>query len=294
MGTKLPKGVSRRDLFMVPVELISMDDKDNYTRSTRGSIEDLALSIATEGMQNAIKCYRNGDGEYIVNAGFRRMAAVHFINDNLDVFEQRIERVPVVLEDRYANEADRAVRQLLENAHREDATAIEKAKAYRKLVEVHGLEIDEVASRLGEKEATIKKFLSLLEAAQPIRKALASGKIAPTAAADIVRKHKGDEKGQEKALELAVAAGGGKATTKSTVAATRRYRPRQRTRSVVEVKAAIETVETCITEADVTIRSRAASVTTEAKEKARTDKGQLSLVLNTLQWMLGVKEKVWG
>lgn len=291
MGTKLPEGVKRKDLLMVPVELITVDDGDNYTRGTRGSIEDLALSIATEGMQNPIKCYRNGEGDYIVNAGFRRMAAVHFINDNPDVFEHPIERVPVLMEDRYANESDRAIRQLLENSHREDATPIEKAKAYRKLLDVHGLDIDEVASRLGEKPATIKRFLTLLEAAQPIRKALTQGKIGMTAASDIVRKHKEDQKAQEKALELAVAAGGGRATAKATTAATRVRAPRQRTRSVVEVKAAIEECEVRMADAE-----NYTSVTTPANKrtKAIREVESLSTAIGTLKWVLGAEGKVWG
>lgn len=291
MGTKLPEGVMRRDLFMVPVNLITVDNEENYTNSKRGNIDDLALSIATEGMQNPIKCYRNGDGTYIVNAGFRRMSAVSFINDHQDIFESPIERVPVILEERYSNESDRAIRQLLENSHREDATPIEKAKAYRKLLDVHGLEIDEVAARLGEKPTSIKRFLSLLEAAQPIRTALAQGKIGMTAASNIVRKHRDDMDGQKKALELATAAGGGRATAKSTTAATRVRAPRQRTRSVVEVKAAIEECEARLAEAET---YTTITTPTNKRTKAIREVESITTAIGTLKWALGAEGKVWG
>ena len=294
MGSKLPQGVKRKDLFLVPVHLIEVVDEDNYTKSNRGNIEDLALSIATEGIQNPIKCYRNGDGEYIVNAGFRRMAAVAFINDNLDLFDNPIERVPVMLEERYANEADRAIRQLLENAHREDATPIEKAKAYRKLLDVHGVEIDEVAARLGEKAATVKRFLSLLEASQPVRNALTKGQIAPTAAAQIVRKSKGDEKAQNKALTLAIAAGGGKATDKAVTKVTRQRAPRQRTRSVVEVKEAITMVETRIEECKIALKTKNVSGKAIDKDAAAKDKAEMEVALRTLKWTLGADKPLWS
>jgi ParB/RepB/Spo0J family partition protein len=294
MGSKLPEGVKRKDLFLVPVDLIEVRDEENYTKGSRGNIEDLALSIATEGIQNPIKCYRNGEGEYIVNAGFRRMAAVSFINDNPDVFETPIERVPVMLEERYANEADRAIRQLLENSHREDATPIEKAQAYRKLLEVHGLDIEEVANRLGERSSTVKRFLSLLEASQPVRNALKKGQIAPTAAAQIVRKSKGDEGAQKKALDLAIAAGGGKATDKAVTKVTRQRAPRQRTKSVVEVKEAITTVETRIEEAKIALKTKNVSGKAIDKESAAKDKAEMEVALRTLKWTLGADKPLWS
>ena len=54
MGSKLPQGVQRRDLLMIPVEMITIIPDDNYTRGERGDIEGLARSIAAEGIQNPI------------------------------------------------------------------------------------------------------------------------------------------------------------------------------------------------------------------------------------------------
>jgi len=237
---KTADGVGRRDYFMVPVNLIVINDDNNY-RSAK-DVKPLADSIAAEGIQNPIKCYKNANGEYVLQSGFRRMAAVKLINSN---GKEKIERVPVILEERYANEADRDVHQLLENAHREDATPIEKAKAYQRLITVHGIEVDEVARRLGETPETIKRYLAVLQAAQPIRKAMEKGEIGLTAASQIAKKHADDGEAQKKALELAIKASGGKkkATVKATQKATRVRTQRQTVRSVENVKDAIMNVE---------------------------------------------------
>lgn len=284
MGSKLPQGVQRRDLLMIPVEMITIIPDDNYTRGERGDIEGLAKSIAAEGIQNPIRCYRNGNGEFILRSGYRRMEAVCLINDGkLDhgtVAVDGIERVPVILEDRYANEADRAVRQLLENAHRCDASPMERAKAYRLLKDVHGLSVDEIADRLGEPKEGVKRYLTLLQASQPVRKALEKGQIAPTAATKIIKKHPDDAEGQKKALDLAVTASGtGRATTKSTTKATRTRKPRQRTRTVVEVKLAIEAAEGSRDEAVL------------HKDEGGQEKWET--VIKTLKWVIGSDERPW-
>jgi ParB family chromosome partitioning protein len=275
MGSKVPEGVTRGDLLKVPPELIVVQDEYNYTKSERGDITALAASIAAEGVLNPVRCYREGD-TYVLISGFRRMAAINWLNENSDGVV--VERVPVILEDKYSNECDRAIHQLLENAHRVDATPMEKAKAYKSLLSVHGLTEDEIATRTGDRTETVKRYLALLEAAQPVRKAVESGQISMTAAAQIVSKSKGDKDAQEKALDLAVKASGGKkATVKATTAATRTRRPRQATRGVVEVKGAILAVEEQIHDAEI----------------GGKPKNALEAILATLKWSLGDESKPW-
>lgn len=235
-------GIKRRDLLMVPVDQIVVNNESNYTDSERGDIASLAGSIATEGIQNPLKCYKNSDGKLVLQSGFRRMAAVRLINGNKKIM-QPIERVPVILEDRYANEADRDVRQILENAHREDATPIEKAQIYNKLITVHGLEIEDVARRIGEDVNTIKRYLTLLQASQPVRKALENGKIGMTAAAQIVKKNPEDAQAQKEDLEIAVAASGGKkAKSRVVQKMTQKQGPRQRTKTFAQAKKALDDI----------------------------------------------------
>lgn len=258
----------------VPPSLIIVRDEENYTKGSRGDIETLAASIRAEGVLNPIRCYREGDN-YVLISGFRRMAAITLLNQGKTPV---VERVPVILEDKYSNECDRAIHQLLENAHRVDATPMERARAYKTLLSVHGLTEEEIATRTGDREETVKRYLALLEAAQPVRKAVESGQISMTAAAQIVSKSKGDKEAQEKALDLTLkATGGKKATVKATTAATRTRRPRQSTRGVVEVKGAILVVEEKIHDAEIGGRP----------------KNVLEAILATLKWSLGDESYPW-
>jgi len=276
MATKNKNEIKARTPQTIPVDMIIIDKEKNYTSSTRGNIEELAKTIATEGMQTPVKVYKNANGQFVLQAGFRRMAAVNMINDRqIDCKKDgkfiKIEAVPVVFEQRYANEADRDVHQLLENSHREDTTALEKAKAYRKLIDVHGLELEEVAARLGENKENIKRYMSLLQATQPVRKALEKGQVGATAAAKIAKTHPEDKEAQKEALKLAIEAGGGKkATLKATKGVVGTGKPRQSTRTVAEVKDIIEKVEGLY-----------------------GSSAQFEKVIICLHWFLGAKETPW-
>lgn len=231
MTEKHDKRIGRNDLLRIPVDMIEIVDQ-NYASSDRGDLEALAASIKKEGILVPLRCWRDKEGKYALISGYRRMAAVRLINARS---KEKIERVPVILDDRHANDGDRSVRQLLENAHREDATPIERAKAYRRLIEVCGLTMAEICERLGERQENIKRYLELLQASTPVRKAVDAGKISASAAAKIVSRHRDDAEGQKEALEAAMKASGpsGRATVRGTSRVTKR-RPRMSVRTVQE------------------------------------------------------------
>lgn len=281
MGSKLPDGVGRgKDTYMVPVELIVIDEEENYTRSDRGNIDGLARSIMAEGMRDAVTCHKKSDGKYYLVDGYRRMKAIALINEMKD--SEPIERVAVDLVGRYSNEADNAVTRLIKNAHREDATPLEKAKAYKALLDVHGLEVDDIARRLGEPKDFVKRTLELLQASQPIREALEQGKISVTAAAKIAKKHPDSAEKQKEQLDLAIQASGGKgrARVKDVAPRTHKRGPRQTTRTLDETKEAIEAVEGFKKSAD-------------KKEKLYTAWDMWNAVHGSVNWMLGAKEAPW-
>ncbi len=270
--TKEP-AVQRSDLLKILVSEIVVDDEKNYTRSQRGDIEGLALTIANEGIQNPLRAFKE-DGLYHLRSGFRRMAAVKFINDGGLEGAEPIKRVPVIPIQRHTNEADRDLMQVLENAHRVDASPIEEAQAIRKLIEVHGLTKGEVSSRLGMASKTVRDRLNLLQAAQPLRNAMKKGDVSASAAAEIARKHPGDGDAQEKALELAKASSG-KVTTRSARRSIGSGKPRQTPRGVVEVKEAIAEIDKKLEGENV-------------KKPMRLDE-----LKAMLEWVLGAEEKPW-
>ena len=233
----------RRDYWMVPVDMIVVDDDTNYTDGDRGDIEALAQAIRHNGV-DPIKCSRLEDGTFFLREGFRRMRAVRLINKQSP--DTPIERVPVILAERHANETDHAIHQIVENSHREDATPLQKATAYNALITIHGLQQEEIATRTGESLQVIRRHLLLLRAAPPIRKALEKGTIGITAAAEIIRKNKTEDE-QHAAFEKALASGGGKATAQVVQSQAKRIRaPYRTTRGHKEVSAALDAIEAVI------------------------------------------------
>jgi len=135
--------------------------------------------------------------------------------------------------------------------------------------------------RLGMKSKAVNDRLALLKASQGIRKAVADGKVAPTVAADIARRHEGDEQAQQKALEQAEKSSGlrGRATVRSARKAAPATKPRQKTRSVVDVKEAITEID---------------EILDAPPEKYPNRKNiKLDSIKATLEWVLGADEKPW-
>lgn len=274
MPTKI-EGAIRKDILLVPLEQIEVNPESNY-RQDLGDLEGLAQSIALEGMLQPLRVKRGQEGQLTLISGFRRFAAVQ----ELAKKGVPVERVPCVFQDRAkCQEGDVLVAQLLENAHRKDATDMERARAYDRLVRVIGLGIGEVAARLGESESTVRNHLALLTAPTPVQKALEGGKISMTAAAHILKKAGDDEDKAREYLQAALdASSGRKATVKAAkkASATPSDRPRRRTRGFAEVEAKIE----------------------EVKERMKEDllleqKNECSIVLRVLKWVGGADIKVF-
>lgn len=66
---------------------------------------------------------------------------------------------------------------LVENLQRTDLNPLEAAGAYRSLIEEYGLTQEQVAGRVGKHRVTVANTLRLLNLAEPVKQALASGRL---------------------------------------------------------------------------------------------------------------------
>lgn len=114
-------------------------------------LEELAASIRTAGILQPILVRRVGERHQIV-AGERRWRAARTAG---------LERVPALVRDLSDEQA--AIFGLVENLHREDLNAIEKARAFKKIQELCGGNQDEVGRQVGLERSTVANFLRLLE-----------------------------------------------------------------------------------------------------------------------------------
>ena len=66
---------------------------------------------------------------------------------------------------------------IIENLHRKDLNALEKAASFQRYLEQYGCTQEELAGRLNLDRSTIANLIRLLELPQPVQEALRQGKI---------------------------------------------------------------------------------------------------------------------
>lgn len=143
-------GASRAALQDVPVGMI--DDNPFQPRTDYTGIEELAADIAANGLLQVPKGRRTADGRVQLQYGHRRLRAVVQLGWKTMPVE-----VQTLIDDH-----DMAVRAWSENHNRQDFTAIDQARYFRKLIDT-GWTQKAIADRLGLAAPTISNTLRLLE-----------------------------------------------------------------------------------------------------------------------------------
>lgn len=149
-------------------------------------IKELAQTIRTHGMIQPIIVRKIDDGNYELIAGERRWRAVTLLE---------WEHIPAIIRD--LTDTETASIALIENLQREELTAIEEAKAYSQLLEMHSLTQEALAQRLGKNQSTIANKLRLLKLPEPVQDALMKKEITERHARALIKL-----KDEQKQLEI--------------------------------------------------------------------------------------------
>ena len=145
-------------------------------RFERKQLDELAKSIAVHGLLQPIVVAENGDG-YRLIAGERRYRAAELAG---------LEQVPVVV--RRLDEGSSGLElALVENVAREQLDPLEEAKAYRRLMDEHGLTRKGVAERVGVAQRRVTERLQILELPDELQPKLGAGEIPPAAVKPLVQ-----------------------------------------------------------------------------------------------------------
>lgn len=150
MGDPDATSVRRDGIQDVPVGMI--DDNPFQPRVDYTGIEELAADIAANGLLQVPKGRRMPDGRVQLQYGHRRLRAVMQLGWKTMPVE-----VQTLIDDH-----DMAVRAWSENHNRQDFTAIDQARYFRKLIDT-GWTQKAIAERLGLSAPTISNTLRLLE-----------------------------------------------------------------------------------------------------------------------------------
>lgn len=158
--------VIERKLNEVPLDAIEPNPDQPRTNFKREELEELADSIAKEGLLQPILVRGIGEGKYQIIAGERRWQACQLLD---------LKTVPVTIKD--ADDMKALELALIENLQRSDLNPIEEAYGYRRLMERNGMSQADVAQAMSKGRSTIANALRLLDLPEDAQQLLFEDKI---------------------------------------------------------------------------------------------------------------------
>ncbi|OGH16221.1 MAG: hypothetical protein A3C22_02940 [Candidatus Levybacteria bacterium RIFCSPHIGHO2_02_FULL_37_10] len=129
------------------------------------SLNDLVESIREQGILEPIVVARTPAGYQII-AGERRWRAARVLG---------LAKVPVVVKE--TTPQGMLEMSIVENVQREDLNPIERALAYKRLIDEFGMQTNEVSKRVGKSAPTVSNTIRLLSLPDAIKDALVAGVI---------------------------------------------------------------------------------------------------------------------
>jgi ParB family chromosome partitioning protein len=150
---------------------------DNIRTGELPEIEELSKSIDAEGLsQPIVVTPSETPGKYTVIAGHRRLAATRSLGRTT---------IPAMVVDADVNRRIKLA--LIENIQRKDMTALDKAKAFAKLIKGTGLEQQQVAEAIGVAPGYVSQYIALLELPESALTALRDEELSFTQARALCR-----------------------------------------------------------------------------------------------------------
>ena len=136
------------------IKLSMIDPKSDQPRKyfDKEALEELASSIAENGLLQPILVREYGDSRYQIIAGERRFRASKLAG---------LSEIPAIVLDK----DDRKVAEiaLIENIQREDLNPVEEAMAFRALIKEYDLTQEELSEKVGKSRSAIANTMRLLD-----------------------------------------------------------------------------------------------------------------------------------
>lgn len=149
----------------VPVGALKPHPDQPRRRFEEGALDELAASIAAQGIVQPIVVRAHGRGYQIV-AGERRWRAAQ---------RAGLTEVPVVI--REFTDAETLQIALVENIQRQDLNAIEEAQAYHRLLGEFGHTQEALAKVVHKSRSHVANLLRLLDLPEPVQRRVSEGAI---------------------------------------------------------------------------------------------------------------------
>ena len=150
------------------LSLSQIDPKSDQPRKNfdKEALEELASSIAENGLLQPIIVREYLGGRYQIIAGERRFRASKIAG---------LDEIPVIIMDKDDRKAAEIA--LIENIQREDLNPVEEAMAFRSLMQEYGLTQEELSEKIGKSRSAIANTVRLLDLPEAVLNMVAAGEI---------------------------------------------------------------------------------------------------------------------
>jgi ParB family transcriptional regulator, chromosome partitioning protein len=177
IGGRMQGLVRSKDAAEIPVDRIDRDAEQPREEFEPEGLDRLAKSLQTRGQLQPIRVrWDEGRGLYVVVCGERRWRAARLAG---------LPTLSCIIMERAAGPGELLALQLIENALREDLSAMEQARAYKSLIELNGWSARYLAAELAVNPATVTRALALLELPAVIQDQVEQGTLAPGTAYEV-------------------------------------------------------------------------------------------------------------
>lgn len=146
-------------------------------------LADMADSIKAAGVLSPLLVvpHQHQPGYYMVVAGHRRKHAARLAGRTT---------APCIVRATEADAGEYLVLMVIENVHRKDLSAMQKAEAFGELRDKRGITQAEICRRTGLSVGTVAYYLTLLDLDDDTKEKVRTGEVHVTQAVDAVREHR--------------------------------------------------------------------------------------------------------
>ena len=148
----------------IDVSLVRPNPYQPRREFNESEIQALATSIGRDGVLQPVVVRATTDGSYELVAGERRWRASK---------KAGLERIPAII--RKVDDKKMLELALVENLQRSDLNPIEKARAFRQLIQLNGWTQEQVAESVGMGRPTVANFIRLLDLPAEVQEAVSRG-----------------------------------------------------------------------------------------------------------------------
>ncbi|HMB65343.1 MAG TPA: ParB/RepB/Spo0J family partition protein [Patescibacteria group bacterium] len=156
----------KNKVFYIDPEKIEANEMQPRKYFSDSALNELMDSIRTYGIIQPLVVIKKDKDKYELIAGERRLRSSQRLG---------LREVPVIVRD--FDQQKKLEVSLVENLQREDLNPVEKALAYRKLIDEFNLTVNEMAKRVGKSRPVISNNLRMLGLPEEIQEALMKGTI---------------------------------------------------------------------------------------------------------------------